>query len=134
MLLPNRIIALALAGFCLLSAGRGLVPGLCLELGDVLTARLLEPAAASCETIGPARACCSPKAAQEGAPAPEKSRAKCPFCEMAKALIEVPEPFEAVFLPDAPLGTFIEPLRPQCRPRMAQARNRAPPASLAFLA
>jgi hypothetical protein len=135
VLLRYRIIACILAAFCVVSAGRGFVPKLCLEFGDLLTERAMAPdAAVDCDSMGAVRACCAPKPTKEDAPPAGKKSGKCPFCEMAKALVEVPEPFQIRMLPETPADTFAEPLRPRFCPLAERPRTRAPPAPLAPLA
>lgn len=85
-----RLMALLLASFQMLAAGRALVPNLCLTQRDAATQEA-EREGAGCTS----QSCCDPQPVSKSdkgkpaAPGPENGR--CPFCFLSKALVEAPE-------------------------------------------
>lgn len=99
-----RPIAVALAAFCLVAAGRAFVPGLCATQRTVPSLEALQ-VADGCQISGRS-ACCMPQATpmSDKNPAPVGD-AYCAFCYLAKAVAENPAPVVFPSLPHAVAGT-----------------------------
>jgi hypothetical protein len=93
-----RLLALLLAAFQVLAAGRALVPNLCLTQRDALAAAQDREAAEGVACTG--HSCCASMPVTEDddstpAPAPGDS-GRCAFCFLAKALVEAPDNFTPI--------------------------------------
>ena len=99
----SRLWAFTLVGLYLLASARALVPDLC------LTMRAVDEQAAACAPAPAGHGCCAvPQAAPDSAQAPGAPVEKrCPFCHLAKALVE---PLEHVVLA-APVTEVFEHLQ-----------------------
>lgn len=125
--LALRPLAVALAAFCMLAAGRAFVPNMCATQRSLPTAAELE-AGAPCH-LTPSGGCCGTVDSSAPADSPvAPGDAYCAFCYLAKAVAEAPVPIHF------PTPSYLEAAEPdglrsivRCRELDHLLAGRAPP-------
>ena len=124
---PIRALAVAFVVLYLLTAVRGLVPGLCMNLQPFAAAKTGDAAACTIESGG---SCCSKTIKQDESNDTPDPRApkRCPFCRLAHALTESPDYVYFTPLAEAPeRPIFAAPAVGVSKPVDRRRAGRGPP-------